>query len=309
MKPGATASPSASISRTPARAGMFSATARIMPPPTATSMRPGAAPLPSNTVPLRIRKSIAADFPRPRGGTCPLGAALPPMSEAFLDALLTLPGMYEPSVSPDGRHVAWTWYRVALAADVYLAATDGSAPPMRMTDTPDNTFVASWTVDGRALIVGQDHDGDERVQLFRVDLDRPLHMEPLTPFAPPYFLRGGELHPNGRWLVYGANYDFERETEIEPTWVVRHDLETGERRVLARPAEPLYFEPELNFQGTHVLYSRADRDPSGQQIYLVDIDGIDDREILNFGDDVKVDATWCADGERVLFLVEAETHR
>ena len=44
---------------------------------------------------------------------------------------------------------------------------------MRLTDTPDNTIGISWTPDSAALIVGQDHEGDERVRLFRVDLPAP----------------------------------------------------------------------------------------------------------------------------------------
>ena len=54
-------------------------------------------------------------------------------------------------------------------------------------------------------------------------------MLPLTEPEPNYYLRGGELHPNGRWLVYGANVDVATGEEIEPTWIYRHDLETGER--------------------------------------------------------------------------------
>jgi hypothetical protein len=51
------------------------------------------------------------------------------------------------------------------------------------------------------------HDGgNERLRLFRVDLDQPLTLTPLTGDRPNDFLRGA-LHPNGRWLFYGANVD------------------------------------------------------------------------------------------------------
>ena len=56
----------------------------------------------------------------------------------------------------------------------------------------------------RAVLVAQDRDGDERAQLFLVEIDKSGVMRPLTEPTPPYFLRGGRLHPNGRWLVYGA---------------------------------------------------------------------------------------------------------
>ena len=190
-----------------------------------------------------------------------------------------------------------------------MAPTDGSAPPVRLTRTSDNTYLVSWTPDSRAVVVEQDKDGNERAQLFRIDLDRPLEMSPLTEPEPNYFVRGGDLHPNGRWLVYGANVDAATGQEIEPTWMYRLDLETGERRVLARPRKGGYIWPELSPTGTHVLYGRMDRHPAGYQIWLVDIEGHEDREILNFGADVKTLASWFPDGERVLVLAETETHR
>ncbi len=231
------------------------------------------------------------------------------MSHDFLEALLTLPAMEEPKVSPDGRWVAWTWYRTGSAADVYAVPTDGSAPPLRLTDTADDTLVASWTADSRAVLVVQDHDGDERAQLFRVDLDRPGQMQPLTEAAPGFFLRGGQLHPNGRWLIYGANWDEEAGREIEATWVYRHDLETGERRPLARPVRGCFYEPELNDAGTHILYTRRDHHPAGRQIWLVDSEGHDDREIITAGEQRKVWASWLPGSRRVLVLAEAETHQ
>lgn len=229
--------------------------------------------------------------------------------EEFLDALFNIPGLVDPHVSPDGKWVAWTWFRVGPAADVFVAPADGSHPPLRLTETPENTFIVSWTHDSRALIVEEDKGGDERVRLFRIDIEKPGVMFPLTEPNPKYYLRGGQLHPNIRWLIYGANYDFERSQEIEPTLIYRHDLLTGERVVLARPQRGGYIVPKLNLQGTHILYPRKDLHPAGTQIWLVDIEGQSDREILNFGPTVKVEASWFPDGQRVLFLAEAKTHR
>jgi dipeptidyl aminopeptidase/acylaminoacyl peptidase len=229
--------------------------------------------------------------------------------EEYLDALMALPGMVRPQPSRDGRWVAWTWFRAGPAANVYAAPTDASAPPLQLTDTGENTFLVSWSPEGRSVVVAQDQGGNERYQLSRVDLSDPLHMHPLTEPDPGCFLRGGDLHPNGRWLVYGANYDYGAGAEIEPTWIYRHDLESGERLPLARPHKGAYIRPELSPLGTHVLYPRADLHPAGYQVWLVDIEGQDDHEILNYGDEVKVYASWFPDGQRVLVLAERETHR
>src|SRR5207248_8422135 len=158
--------------------------------------------------------------------------------------------------------------------------------------TEDNTLVVSWTPDSRAVLAIQDHHGDERFCLYRLDLDRPGEMTPLTEQHPNYFLRGGQLHSNGRWLVYAANTDAATGEELEPTWVYRHDLQAGERLPLARPRCGLYYIPQMNEQGTHILYARNDPHPAGQQVWLVDIEGRDDREILNVGPQKKAYASW-----------------
>src|SRR4030042_1446285 len=68
---------------------------------------------------------------------------------------------------------------------------------------------------------------------------------------------------------------------MEPTWGYRQDLQSGERRILARPKRAGMVWPELNASGTHILYSRNDEHPAGRQVWLVDIEGRQDRENLN----------------------------
>lgn len=226
----------------------------------------------------------------------------------YLDALLSLPKMYGESVSRDGKYAAWMWMGVGAAIDIYVAPTDGSVPPTQLTNTSKHTLLTSWLPTSDGLIVAQDQDGNERYQLFKLKLDAPNKFEPLTEPNPNYYIRGGQLHPNGKWLVYAANVDFSRGQEIEPTWVYRHNLETGERLPLAKPQKGGYYAPRLNSTGTHILYNRKDLDPSGYQLWLVDIEGQQDREIINVGNDKKIYASWFPDGKRILFRAETSTH-
>ncbi len=228
--------------------------------------------------------------------------------EDYLEALLALPKLYSERVSPDCKWVAWTWHGVGEAMEVFAAPTDGSSAPIQLTDTPEISFMVSWTPDSEAVLVAQDTGGDERYQLFQVSIAQPKVMHPLTEPSPPYFLRGGELHPNGQYVVYGANYDADSGAEIEQTIVYRHDLETDERVAIARPAKGGSSRPHLNRQGTHILYSRKDLNPSGTQLWMVDIDGKYDREIVNVGADKKAQGKWLPDGKRVLVQAETETH-
>lgn len=226
----------------------------------------------------------------------------------YLDSLLTLPKLYGGSVSRDGKWVAWIWMGVGEAIDVYAAPTDGSASPLQLSPTTQNTSMVSWLPGSDGVIVAQDQDGNERYRLFRIYLNNPNVFEPLTEKAPNYYIRGGQMHPNGKWLVYAANIDFQTGQEIEATWVYRHDLQTGERKALAQPTKGAYYFPLLNSTGTHILYNRKDRDSAGYQLWLVDIEGETDREIYSGGDDKKVYGSWLPDGKQVLIRAETETH-
>ena len=44
-----------------------------------------------------------------------------------LEALLSVPVLSAPLISPDGSWVAWSWSRLGPAADVFAARTDGSS--------------------------------------------------------------------------------------------------------------------------------------------------------------------------------------
>jgi dipeptidyl aminopeptidase/acylaminoacyl peptidase len=235
-----------------------------------------------------------------------LTAIMQPMAaDTILDQLLTLPEILDARLSPDGRRIAFVWYRLLGNADVFYVPADASKPPVALTHTPEATGFVSWTPDSCAVIVAEDHEGDEHRRLFRVDLDQPGKMVSLTEDRPPYYLRGGSLHPDGKTLFYGANYDFAADHLIESTWLYRHDLDTGSKVAIARPTKPNYMVLCLNSLGTHLLYSRKDIHPGGRQFHLVDVNGGEDREILNFGDRVKVFARWMPDGENILVLSES----
>jgi len=229
--------------------------------------------------------------------------------EAQLEALLSLPALSGPIVSRDGRHVAWSWSRLAPTADVYAAPLDGSGEPVRLTETYENAYPVSWTPDGSGLIVEQDTGGDERSVLYLVRLERLGELVPLTEERPRFFIQGGELHPNGRWLVYAANLDPESGKEDEVYRVFRQDVKTGERLVLATPRRSGYLEPRLSPRGDRVLYHRNDLDPAGRQVWITDIEGGGDHEVLNFGPETKVEASWLPDGRRIVFTAEAEGRR
>ena len=104
----------------------------------------------------------------------------------FLEALLTIPRILNIKVSRDSRYVAHTWKNVHSNLDVFLVPTDGSTRPVALTETPEATFVESFAPHSKAVIVGEDKNGNERVRLFEVKIDRPKEMIPLTEKDPTF---------------------------------------------------------------------------------------------------------------------------
>ncbi len=93
-------------------------------------------------------------------------------NKKLLQQLLSLPAVTQALLSPDGRLVAFDWYRKHANLDVFLVPADGSQAPVALTNTREYTHLVRWASDSRSVIVAEDHDGDERDRLFRVWVDQ-----------------------------------------------------------------------------------------------------------------------------------------
>jgi dipeptidyl aminopeptidase/acylaminoacyl peptidase len=221
-----------------------------------------------------------------------------------LDALMSLPTIFWARVSPDRQHVALNIHRLHASVDVFDLPLDGDGSLAALTNTPERTVLKNWAPDSRSVLVAEDKGGNERQTLYEVSLEEPRRLKRLTESEPDYYLRGGEFDPRGEVLVYAANYDFEGNRELEIFRVVAQELATGTREVIAVPQKRGGVYPTISPDGRWVLYNRKDRHPAGTQYWIVGLDGTDDRELLNFGDEASVSATWTYDG-RVAFLTDS----
>lgn len=227
--------------------------------------------------------------------------------EPVLDRLFSISETYGARVSPDGRHVGWIAINAGPTAQLWLAPTARGAPPRAVVANERDCDYFFWAPDSQSVILGQSRDGDERIGLSRIALDGSRR--DLTDPHPDYYIRGGQMAPGGRFLVYAANRDPATGAEVEANVIYRHDLEPNELVPLARLEKAAHVVPRLSPDGWRVLYARKDRHPSGRQLWLVNSDGTGDREILNVGDSLKVDGFWAPDSDRIVVTAETETHR
>jgi dipeptidyl aminopeptidase/acylaminoacyl peptidase len=219
-----------------------------------------------------------------------------------------IPDFWEMHLSKDGNWAAWTWTGVTEAGNVWVAPTDGSAPPRRVTDEPDHIYVRSFSPDSRRLLLAQSEGSSEHDHLFLLDLASG-EQRLLTPRQDDHYVFGGAFTPDGGSILYAASWDDAAKTAIDGQRIYLHDLASGTRRIVGA-SESLSDHPlELSEDGRLVLYHRHERHPAGSQIWLLDLKTGADREILNAGDARKAEAQWAPDSRQLVVTAEAGDHR
>ena len=224
--------------------------------------------------------------------------------ESFLDELMNLPSVYNGKRSPDGKYVAFNIINLHPNLDVFYTDILPSNTVNPITKTSEFTILYNWWPDSKSVLIGQDIGRDERITLFQVFLDNLGQMEPLTRLKPDFFLRTPSISPDGKNLYYFANYDFSGESETEVSHLFRHTLEDQSIELLTSPIKPAYNQAFLNLKGNFLIYDRSDIKPGGYQWWLIREDGSDDREILNFGADAKLEASWLPNSEQIVFITD-----
>jgi len=220
-----------------------------------------------------------------------------------LDSLMTIPQIGSVLLSPDKDNIALMINRIQENFDIFLGSIQKDTEIIPLTRTPNLTQLLDWAHDSKSILVAEDMGGNQRYTVYRIYIESPFEMIPLTPVEPDYFLQGALFSPNSEFIVYSGNYDFDRKKETETFRVVVQDLESGKKSVIARPDKPCFIRIAIDPKGKHILYSRSDEDPAGEQWWIATYDGDEDRELLNFGPKAKVTADWTHDG-RVAFATD-----
>ena len=103
-----------------------------------------------------------------------------------------------------------------------------------------------------------------------------------------------------RWL----NKRIKELKETEISHLYSHSLSDEKINLLISPRKAAYNEAFLNLNGTKILYCRSDITPGGVQWWVINTDGSDNQEILNFGPESKVEASWLPDSDGIVFITD-----
>lgn len=217
-----------------------------------------------------------------------------------------VPDFWEATLSKDGKWAAWTWTGPTEAGNVWLSPTDSSAPPHRVTDEPDHTYVRAFSPDSKRLLLAQSEGSSEHEHLVLLDWETGAQRL-VTPRQDDHYVFGGTFTPDGNSILYAASWDDAAKSAIEGQRIYLHDLASGTCRIVSA-ADSLSDQPlELSDDGRLVLYHRHERHPGGSQIWLLELATGEDREILNVGDARKACGSWI-DDRRILVWAETDSH-
>ncbi|MHA1966242.1 MAG: prolyl oligopeptidase family serine peptidase [Candidatus Hodarchaeales archaeon] len=228
-------------------------------------------------------------------------------SKTFIDELLNIPRIFSGIRAIDNQNIALTIYGLNPNVDVFLLEYKGEDKKLKiLTETEEVTYFTRWWPDSKSLVVAEDKARNERIALYRVFLDEPKKMNPLTKETPDYYLRGSEIAPKGNFIYYFANFDPQTKKETEIFHLYAQNVENKEEiDHLTSAVKPAWNQAQLNLKGSKLLYSRSDIDPAGKQYWLINVDGEDDREILNFGKKAKLEASWLPDSKNIVFVTDS----
>lgn len=196
-------------------------------------------------------------------------AGLPTPPESV--PLTSYPGVEsQPSFSPDGRRVAFTWNGEREDNfDIYVKEI-GTETVVRLTNDPGLDFGPAWSPDGKVIAFSRILPSGRKgifltpaaggLEAKIAEISRQEYVEP-HPSPPPRVLAWS---PDGKWLVITDRDDMQAEERPE---VIRRpngqslfllSIETGERRRLTSQAGRLMFDlmPAFSPDGRTLAFVR-----------------------------------------------------
>ena len=132
----------------------------------------------------------------------------------FLEELMNLPSVYQARRSPDAQLAALNIANLHSNFDIFVTNPQDPTTITPLTNTNELTIFHQWFPDSKSVLVSQDTARNERTTCYRVFLNEPNKLHPLTQENPDFFLRTPCLSPDGRNLYFFANYDFDEKKVV-----------------------------------------------------------------------------------------------
>ena len=138
----------------------------------------------------------------------------------------------DPQASPDGRRVAYVQTRLRkkkddYASNIWIVATDGSAPPFRFTGSDARDMSPRWSPGGDELAFISTRSGKAQVWVISLSGGEARRLTRASHGVGEF-----EWSPDGRWIAYTEKldsvYDKERLARTKDDGIDEDDSENGD---------------------------------------------------------------------------------
>ena len=155
----------------------------------------------------------------------------------------------EPSFSPDGSQVVFSWDgEKQNNYDIYLKVV-GPGAPLRLTTDPGTDYGPKWSPDGRTIAFARGHaDGTLSIMLMSALGGSERTLARFRRTRPDSLL---DWSPDGRWLVVAAS------SGADPVSLHAISIESGETHPLTTPPSDMTdVEPAFAPDGRSIAFAR-----------------------------------------------------
>jgi serine/threonine protein kinase len=207
----------------------------------------------------------------------------------------------QPSFSPDGNQVAFSWNGENQDNfDIYVKLV-GPGTQLRLTTAPEADSCPAWSPDGRSIAFIREGPGGKASVYLVSSLGPPERRVAEISRTGDDWSRGLAWTPDGKSLVFTN-----RDSDSEPLGLFLLSMESGEKRRLTSPQGKAFMDsqPAFSPEGRTLAFIREVA-VGVRDIYLLtlseDLRPIGEPKRLTFENRLTFSPVWASDGREIVF--------
>jgi Tol biopolymer transport system component/DNA-binding winged helix-turn-helix (wHTH) protein len=213
-------------------------------------------------------------------------------------AVTSLGEKYSPSLSPDGKQLAFAWNGGAGSHFSIYVKLIGNEEPLRLTRQESIDFNPVWSADGHYIAFCRINKGDTGIYIVpslggAERKIRDTYWEERDFDQVFWYFGRLSWSPDGKLLAFS-----DRASSNEPTSIYLLSLDSLSTRRLTSPGLPGDYNPEFSPDGQTLAFNRGSQGVTS--IYTVPVAGGEQRRLIT-GSQFGWGLAWTSDGRDIVF--------
>jgi dipeptidyl aminopeptidase/acylaminoacyl peptidase len=218
-----------------------------------------------------------------------------------------------PFPSPDGKWVVFSLVEPAYdereqSSDLWIAPSDRSARPRRLTSTRGGESGVAWSPDSRQIAFAARREGDEASQIYILNLAEGGEAQRLTSLSTG--ARNPKWRPDGRAILFSSTV-FPGAIDDEANKKIAAERRALKYRARVYDSFPIRnWDHWLDDTQTHLLVQSLDPSAKAKDL-LAGARLVSERGFGGRGTSAadELDPVWSPDGQSILFVATTDSHK